>query len=407
MRNVNIPEKVENQIETAIKAWRTRAQTRMMSIGLILVLPAVIHTVFRAIGNPRERFLAFLFVLFYLGIALVNSWRDLDVQIRGWVLMLLIYFTGLLAMVRGGLAGDGRVYLLLLPVLGVVLVNKRCGFLLALTSMTTFVVFGFLAHFGVLEHWLIVIDNPITYEHWLYDGLVFIAFLGIAIFVLADFYNYLIKTLVAEYENAARLREAHKLLDQANLRLEDKVKQRTSELAAANKRLQHLADHDPLTGLPNRVLFYRHLENSILQARNHNRELAVLFIDLDNFKAINDTFGHAKGDELLQEVSKSLKSNLRESDTVARLSGDEFAVIVEQIASLQDAIFVARKLLENLSTPFELSDSTVELSASIGISVYPIDGEDPDTLVGQADSAMYRVKHTTKAGFQFYSLQEI
>jgi diguanylate cyclase (GGDEF)-like protein len=394
---------VNNQIETAVREWRTQAQTRIMTIGLILVLPAAINTVVRAINYPQERLLALFFVLIYLGIVWINIRRSMNVQIRGWILMLLIYLTGLFAMVRGGLAGDGRVYLLLLPVLGVVLVDMRCGVLLALLSVLTFVVFGFLAHFGVLERWLIVTENPITYEHWFYDGLVFIAFLGIAVFVLADFYNYLIKTLIAEQENADRLREAHQSLDQINLSLEEKVEQRTSELANANQRLRHMANHDPLTDLPNRILFYKHLDRAIIQAKRGQHKLAVLFIDLDNFKTINDTFGHAQGDLLLKRVADILKGAVRESDTVARLAGDEFVVIVERLSSPQDVITISNKLLEALSQPFTKDDASVELSASIGVSIYPMDGEDPDSLVGQADIAMYRVKHTTKGDFQFFS----
>jgi diguanylate cyclase (GGDEF)-like protein len=301
------------------------------------------------------------------------------------------------------LAGDGRIYLLLLPVLGVVLVNMRCGVLLAFASMSTFIVFGFLAHFGWLERWLIVVDNPVTYEHWLYDGLVFIALLGTAVFVLVDFYNYLIKTLVAEHENAERLSEAHQLLDQTNLLLEEKVKQRTFELADANRRLRRLVNHDPLTGLPNRILFYKHLDNSIIQAQHHGSKLAVLFIDLDNFKQINDSFGHLQGDRLLTKVAERLHKMVRESDTVARLSGDEFAIIIEELSSEQDASVVVKKLTQSLSDPFELGDTKIDLSASIGVSIFPLDGEDADVLVRRADTAMYRVKHSTKADFQFFS----
>lgn len=399
-------QQVNHQIEAAVREWRAQAQTRMMSIGLVLVFPAILHTIARAISNPRERLMALMYVILYLGILWINIRRSMDVQHRGWILMLLIYLTGVFAMMRGGLAGDGRVYLLLLPVFGVVLVNMRCGLCLTVISITTYVVFGLLAHFGVLEQWLIVIDNPITYEHWLYDGLVFIALLGTAIFVLVDFYKYLIKTLIAEYENAARLQEAHHLLDQHNLLLEEKVKQRTSELADANQRLRHLANHDPLTGLPNRILFFKHLNHAIVQAKHHQRELAILFIDLDNFKTINDTFGHAQGDQMLRKVAKCLRSNLRENDMVSRLSGDEFAVIVEGLSSHHDAIIVVKKLLGALSNSLKVGEASVELTASIGVSIYPLDGEDPDTLVRQADTAMYRVKHTTKGDFQFYSASE-
>jgi diguanylate cyclase (GGDEF)-like protein len=305
--------------------------------------------------------------------------------------------------VRGGLAGDGRIYLLLLPVLGVVLVSMGSGILLAIISTLTFIVFGFLAHFGWLERWLIVIDNPVTYEHWFYDGLVFIALLGIAVFVLVDFYNYLIKTLAAEQENAERLREAHQLLDQTNLSLEEKVKQRTFELADANRRLRRLVNHDPLTGLPNRILFYKQLDHSIIQAQHHSSKLAILFIDLDNFKQINDSFGHIIGDRLLTKVAERLQKKVRESDTVARLSGDEFAIIIEELSSEQDASVVITKHIQSLSKPFELDDIKIDLSASIGVSIFPLDGENADVLVRRADTAMYRVKHSTKDDFQFYT----
>jgi diguanylate cyclase (GGDEF)-like protein len=212
--------------------------------------------------------------------------------------------------------------------------------------------------------------------------------------------------LIAESQAAERLRETHQLLDQTNLLLEEKVKQRTSELAKANQRLHHLVDHDPLTGLPNRTMFYRHLDHSIIQSRHHQCNLAILFIDLDNFKAINDSHGHIQGDQVLIKVANRFKQNIRESDTVARLSGDEFAIIIEELSSEQDAGFVAQKLIETLSKPFEIGQSKIELSASIGISLFPRDGDDSDALIRQADAAMYRVKHTTKGDFQFHTADE-
>lgn len=399
---MSIPQPPNNQIEEALKTWRARAQTRMMMMGLMLVFPAIIHTVVRSIDNPQERSLALVFVFLYLGIVGLYFLRKINVQIRGWALMLLIYLTGVFAMVRGGLAGDGRVYLLLLPVFGVVLVSVRAGIALAFTSTITFIVFGFLAHFGWLEQWLIVVVNPVTYDHWLYDGLVFVALMGTAVFMLVDFYIFLIKTLTAEQENAERLREAHQLLDQTNLSLEEKVKQRTLELADANRRLRRLVDHDPLTGLPNRILFYKHLDNSITQAQHHDSKLAILFIDLDNFKQINDSFGHLLGDRLLTKVAVRLQKSVRESDTVARLSGDEFAIIIEELSSENNASVVVKKLIQSLSKPFELDDLEIDVSASIGVSIFPLDGEDADVLVRRADTAMYRVKHSTKDDFQFY-----
>jgi diguanylate cyclase (GGDEF)-like protein len=145
------------------------------------------------------------------------------------------------------------------------------------------------------------------------------------------------------------------------------------------------------------------LNASIIQAQRNSRELAVLFIDLDNFKSINDSYGHHQGDLFLVEIAKCLQKNVRESDTVARLSGDEFAIIIEELSTPEDAAVVVQKLIDALSKPIDLDEVEVELSASIGISVFPRDGQNADDLVRCADTAMYRVKHTTKGDYCFYS----
>jgi diguanylate cyclase (GGDEF)-like protein len=399
---VNKPQPTNHQLDTVLRDWRVQAQTRLMTASLILLLPALVHTISRAVHYPQEMVAAICLALLYLGIAWLNFRPQIDVRMRGWLLMLVMIVASVISMGRGGLAGDGRVYLILLPIFGSLLVNARAGQLLAFVSALTYFVFGVLAHYGILTRWLIIPDNPTTYEFWLYDGLVFLAFLGVSVFLLVDFSNFLIRTLAAERRAAEKLLETHQKLDQANLFLEEKVEQRTSELAEANRRLNQLVHHDPLTGLPNRTLFFRNLDHSIIQAQHHQCNLAVLFLDLDNFKTINDTFGHVQGDRFLEQVAKRLRSNVRESDTVARLSGDEFAIIIEELASEEDAGFVAQKLIEVLSESFEIGQSSVGLSASIGISIFPRDGADSDALIRHADAAMYQIKHTTKGNFTFY-----
>lgn len=400
---VNRPQAANHQLETVLREWRVQAQTRLMSISLILLLPALLHTVSRALRFPQERVTAFFFVLLYLVLAWLNFRPQIEAKRRGWLLMLVIFLASLVAMARGGLAGDGRVYLILLPIFASLVVNARGGLILAFVSALTYIAFGLLAHFGILERWLIIPDNPLTYEFWVYDGLVFIAFLGVSVFLLVDFSNFLIRTLTAERQATEKLRQAHQMLDQANLLLEEKVEQRTSELAEVNQRLNQLVHHDPLTGLPNRTLFFRKLDHSIIQAQHHQCSLAVLFIDLDNFKTINDTFGHAQGDQILERVAERLRSNVRESDTVARLSGDEFAIVIEELSSEENAGFVAQKLIEALAKPFQIGPSNIGLSASIGISVFPRDGADSDALIRHADAAMYQIKHTTKGNFAFHT----
>lgn len=175
-----------------------------------------------------------------------------------------------------------------------------------------------------------------------------------------------------------------------------------SGLEQARRLGMHLAHHDTLTDLPNRILFRSRLAQLIAQARRSMRSLAVLFLDLDRFKYINDTLGHDVGDVLLQAVGKRLESCIRESDTIARRGGDEFTVILDGIHRGQDAAAVARKILDALSHPFAIEGHELFVGASIGISLFPADGADVETLIKHADIAMYRAKARGGNHFQFF-----
>ncbi len=171
----------------------------------------------------------------------------------------------------------------------------------------------------------------------------------------------------------------------------------------AEERLQFLAHHDALTSLPNRVLFADRLNQSIARARRHKHAAAVLFLDLDRFKLINDTLGHDFGDRALQSLAERLASCVRDGDTVARLGGDEFAVVLEDIETADDVAPTARKILDALAQSFMLDDREFFITTSIGISLFPIDGEDTQTLLKHADIAMYRSKDLGRNTYQFYS----
>ncbi|GAX88490.1 diguanylate cyclase [Effusibacillus lacus] len=158
------------------------------------------------------------------------------------------------------------------------------------------------------------------------------------------------------------------------------------------KRLEYLADHDALTGLPNRHLFNKQLKDTVLLARELDSMFAILFLDLDRFKWVNDTLGHHAGDLFLREVAIRLVKSLPHNDMVARLGGDEFVVILNDIQSEQDAVGVAQNLLEALSRPFVLEENEIHITASIGISIYPKDGRTEEVLIRNADRAMYNSK---------------
>lgn len=173
------------------------------------------------------------------------------------------------------------------------------------------------------------------------------------------------------------------------------------------ERLHFMATHDVLTGLPNRQLFHDRLTHAIKLSRrlssqkNEKWELAVMLLDLDNFKSANDRYGHPQGDLLLQSVTEQLRKCVRESDTVARMGGDEFTLIFENMGGADDAGVLAKKVLAVFDQPFQLAGHEFQVTASIGISLYPRDGQDAETLLTHADIAMYRAKQN-KNTYKFY-----
>lgn len=172
---------------------------------------------------------------------------------------------------------------------------------------------------------------------------------------------------------------------------------------ASEQRILHLASHDNLTGLPNRDLLRDRVQQVIIQAQRGNKLAALLFIDLDQFKTINDSLGHDIGDLLLQEVAQRLVTSVRTEDTVARQGGDEFIVLLLSISDAQHAGLLAQKLLDDLILPHQIRDKELHISASIGIAVFPDDGEDVDTLLKNSDIAMYHAKQVGRNNYQFFT----
>lgn len=177
-----------------------------------------------------------------------------------------------------------------------------------------------------------------------------------------------------------------------------------TECKQAEEEIKRIAQYDGLTGLPNRRLFYDRLVQAIALAKRDRHGLALLYLDLDGFKAVNDTLGHDAGDELLKAAAGRIRHRLRESDTVARIGGDEFTVILPRIASREEVAKVAEKILGALSTSFSLSGRKEELrvGVSIGIAVYPADARDMDALIKAADTAMHSAKQS-KNTFRFFA----
>jgi diguanylate cyclase (GGDEF)-like protein len=189
----------------------------------------------------------------------------------------------------------------------------------------------------------------------------------------------------------SRIRKHNRQLAQANEQLEE-----------VNAQLQHVAMHDALSGLPNRLLLADRLSQAIAQAERHQNRFAVFVVDLDRFKAINDSLGHLAGDAMLKEVARRLAPVLRKADTLARLGGDEFVLVLNEISSVQDVETIAGKVLADIARPVKLSDLELHTSASIGISLFPTDGADADTLLQHADAAMYHAKKNGRNAYQLF-----
>lgn len=168
------------------------------------------------------------------------------------------------------------------------------------------------------------------------------------------------------------------------------------------EQIRHQAYHDALTGLPNRLLAKDRLHMALNKAKRHKTQVSVFYMDLDNFKYVNDTFGHPVGDTLLQQVGARLIAQVREEDTVARLGGDEFLVIGDQVSSLNEAIALADRLLCGFAGPFSIETHELAVTLSIGIAIYPKDGDNADALIKNADNALYQAKHQGKNTYALF-----
>jgi diguanylate cyclase (GGDEF)-like protein/PAS domain S-box-containing protein len=207
---------------------------------------------------------------------------------------------------------------------------------------------------------------------------------------------------VVAFESRRQLAGALSLADQDFLKLTARFIGSAIERRDRERRLDAMAYYDALTRLPNRFLLHDRLRQAMLTAQRQGQRLAVMFVDFDRFKRINDSFGHAVGDELLVQVAQRFRATLRKSDSIARLGGDEFIVIQQQVQQRDDALGFARKIISVLEAPFDLSTGREEISASVGIAVFPSDGRDSETLIRLADEALLRAKNEGSGSAVFY-----
>ncbi len=389
--------------QKSLRDWRSESLDRLLPIICALIFPGAVMVIIETFTKQSIPLLGvILLMVLYSALVYITINRKLGAQRRTWVLVLLVYLTALVALARGGLAGDGRTYLITLSVLTTLFINIRTGIWVSVVSIVTFMIFGFLAHFGLLNDWLVYHDNPLNLWDWVLNEITLVTMVGIMVFISARSAAFQLQSLHRAEQAARELAETNRRLEEANLNLETAVVERTAELHAANHRLSQLAMHDALTGLPNRTLLYDRLRQSIIDSQAKGLKFALVFIDLDDFKAVNDTYGHEIGDQLLRAVASILQHSVRESDTVARLGGDEYVLIVNDLLDTQIIQRIAAALLETFSRPVALAAVSVSISASLGISLFPEHGTDPETLIHNADQAMYASKTSGKNCYQIF-----
>jgi diguanylate cyclase (GGDEF)-like protein len=200
-----------------------------------------------------------------------------------------------------------------------------------------------------------------------------------------------------------RAEEEIRTLNAELIKVNSLLKQEVAERRNSEKKLKHQANHDPLTGLPNRELLFDRLKQALAFEDRHNNLLALMILDLDNFKSINDTLGHVVGDVLLKDVAKRLQQCMRQYDTVARFGGDEFVIVVNAMPDIHDIVKFAEKVLELFQRPFYILDQPTNVTTSIGISIYPLQSTTVEGLLKTADTAMYQAKREGKNSFQFFT----
>jgi diguanylate cyclase (GGDEF)-like protein len=347
----------------AVKAIREEVvmstATVAMVAGAVLYLGNIGRNI--VLGNP----LGYLHTLIFTGALAIYAMRHrIGADRMAWLMVIALYLSGLGGQILYGIFSNSSYLMMGMCFVAASFFGVRGGVIAAAVCVATVAIVGLLTVGGQLP----MDFDPVAFYYNPFSWLASILTLaGMASLVLLQ---------------AGRMQQ----------RMVDLVQHQ-----------HHQAHHDTLTGLPNRAALESRLQQAIAQAERENQSLAVMFLDLDHFKHINDSLGHQVGDRLLVEVAKRLQGTVRASDTVARLGGDEFVIVLPHLSSSADASTIACKILETLGSTYRIDSYEVDSAASIGISLYPQDGEDVGTMMRSADTAMYHAKAKGRGVFQYFA----
>ena len=382
--------------------WREAVLNRVLPLALIAGLPALLNAALQSdFQVPSQVAGVALYVVLYTCLAVITFFPRLGSTWRSWGFMFVLYLTALVSFLRAGIIGDGLIYLFDATILALKLIDQRAGLFIGGLSLATYAGLTVISQTGTLSVWAVYGQNPWDLRYWVANGITLAVSLGVVAYVLARSTAFNLASLQRAQQAAAKLAEANRQLDEINQRQEQVIAQRTQELRESLQNLKDLAMYDNLTGLPNRLLLYDRLRQAILVCQRDQARFAVLFVDLDDFKEVNDTYGHDIGDQFLVTVAWLFKGIVRESDTIARLGGDEFVLILRDAQSARSVERVAGEIVQSFSQPILVGDLSIRVSVSIGIGLFPDHATEPETLIQKADAAMYAVKRAAKNSYRF------
>ncbi|MDQ5916258.1 MAG: hypothetical protein QG584_2152 [Pseudomonadota bacterium] len=377
----------DNVVQSIRREVVMSTYTVAMIAGVVLLLGNMGRNLH--LGNPLS---IPHIVLFFCFLAVYLARKRIGARWLAVIMYAALYLAATIGYLIYGFAGNSAPVYMALTFVAATFHGVRGGVMAAGASLGTMGIIAFLALSGHIEFNFYNVDFLKSPLSWVAAIMSFAAMAGLVLTQAGRQHQRLVALLSEQHQQMSNLAASNEQLEHEVVVRQD-----------AEKQVHHLAHHDPLTGLANRLALEALLDHAIGDAFRNEQKVAVLFLDLDHFKRINDTLGHHTGDLLLIEAGRRLRAAVRASDTVARLGGDEFVVVLTNIESADIATTIAGNILQSLAKPYQIENQGLNTTASIGIAIFPQDGSDAASVMKNADTAMYSAKACDRNNFQFFS----